>query len=78
MSDLGWLELHFDGMVGDDPGFAEIEWAIKEIKRLRERVDDLEDLARRIVERRAGDCFEFVVDDARRVLKIGGNNDEKL
>ena len=34
MSDLGWLELFFDGMVGDDPGYNEVEWAVEEIKRL--------------------------------------------
>ena len=45
MSDLGWLKLHFDGLVGDDPGFEEIEWAIKEVEkveRLQERVKELE------------------------------------
>ena len=41
MGDLGWLELHFDGMVGDDLGFAEIEWAIKEIKGLRAQIKSM-------------------------------------
>ena len=34
MSNFGWLELFFDGMVGDDPGYNEVEWAVKEIGRL--------------------------------------------
>jgi hypothetical protein len=42
MSDLGWFELYFDGLVGDDPGYAEVEWAIKEIERLQDKIRDYE------------------------------------
>jgi hypothetical protein len=40
--DLGWLELYFDGLVGDDTGYSEVEWAIKEIKALRKMIEDYE------------------------------------
>ena len=41
--DLEWLKLYFDGLVGDDLGYSEVEWAIKEIEELRERIVELED-----------------------------------
>ena len=34
MSDIEWLKLHVDNLVGDDPGYSEVEWAIAEIGRL--------------------------------------------
>ena len=34
MSDIEWLKLHFDNLVGDDPGYSEVEWAVTEIERL--------------------------------------------
>ena len=42
MSDLEGLKFHLDGLVGDDPGFSEVEWAVAEIERRWEYIDELE------------------------------------
>ena len=43
MSDLVDLEDLLDGMVGDDHGFDEVEWAVKEIGRLRVLLGESQD-----------------------------------
>jgi len=40
----------------------------KRIKERDERIEELEAILRRLVERRMGDCFEFVIDDAKAVV----------
>ena len=40
----------------------------KENLRLQKRIEELEAILRRLVERRMGDCFEFVIDDAKAVV----------
>ena len=39
MSDLVDLKDYLDGLVGDDPGFNEVEWAVKAIERLQRDSD---------------------------------------
>lgn len=41
MSDLVALGDLLDGMVGDDPGFDEVQWAVREIKSLTLQIEQL-------------------------------------
>jgi hypothetical protein len=52
MSDLGWLKMYLDGLVGDDMGYAEIEWAVNEIKNLRASTEFLVETNRKALEQR--------------------------
>lgn len=60
MSDLGWLELYFDGLVGDDTGYEEVEWAIKEIERLQ----------------RFEKAYEELEKTHNRVMRVSNQHDE--
>ena len=74
-----WLQWHDNpeptwerDQIHDD----DIEYVLAEsYDGLRDRVKELQEIARRIVERKAGDCFQFVVDDARRALEGGGEDE---
>ena len=52
MSDLEGLKFHLDGLVGDDPGYLEVEWAVAEITTLREKLAE----AREELDHRCGKC----------------------